>query len=144
MLGKSDLITALPFEPGTLLSPLANKPQFEKVQRLIYRGINRSRRAGHGGSGTTQGVRAGLLRKADFSGVQPHMTIAREEICGPVLSIMPYQNGDEAITIANDTIYGLGARVSSRVYSAVHGYRRTLSQCHSAMLYLYLFGDRTG
>jgi aldehyde dehydrogenase (NAD+) len=103
-------------DPGQkgALGPVANRVQFEKVQRLIEAGIKEGADLVTGGPGRPQGLQRGYyVRPTVFANVRNDMTIAREEIFGPVLSILPYNNEDEAVQIANDTVYGLSGYVSS-------------------------------
>lgn len=101
-----------PFAPGTTMGPLAGKAQFEKVQRLIQLGIDEGAQLITGGLGRPQGIAKGYFAKPTvFAGVHNGMTIAREEIFGPVLCIIPYADEEEAIRIANDTLTGLSAWV---------------------------------
>ena len=104
--------TGDPAQATTLLGPLVSKAQQEKVQDFIRTGIAEGARLVTGGpdSSETTGY---YVPATVFSGVTPDMTIAREEIFGPVLSIMPYGDEAEAVRIANDTEYGLSARVWS-------------------------------
>jgi aldehyde dehydrogenase (NAD+) len=103
-----------PGEKGITLGPVANRPQFDKVQRLIEMGIKEGADLVTGGPGRPQGLERGYyVRPTVFANVRNDMTIAREEIFGPVLSILPYENEDDAVQIANDTVYGLSGYVSS-------------------------------
>ena len=98
----------------THLGPLVNRNQFERVQVLIQKGIDEGARLVTGGTGRPDGLSKGYYVKPTiFADVTPGMTIAREEIFGPVLSIMGYDTEDEAIRIANGTDYGLAAYVQS-------------------------------
>ena len=88
--------------------------QFEKIQRLIETGIDEGAELVTGGPGRPDGLDRGYFVKPTvFANVRNDMTIAREEIFGPVLCILPYDTEDEAIRIANDTPYGLSGYVSS-------------------------------
>jgi aldehyde dehydrogenase (NAD+) len=99
---------------ATQLGPLVNRNQFNRVQTLIQRGIDEGARLVTGGTGRPQGLEKGFFVKPTiFADVTPGMTIAREEIFGPVLSMMPYDTEAEAIEIANGTDYGLAAYVQS-------------------------------
>jgi aldehyde dehydrogenase (NAD+) len=99
---------------ATQLGPLVNRNQFERVQVLIQKGIDEGARLVAGGTGRPDGFSKGYYVKPTiFADVTPDMTIAREEIFGPVLSIMGYDTEDEAIRIANGTDYGLAAYVQS-------------------------------
>ena len=103
-----------PMREETVLGPLANRAQFEKVQAMIAIGMDEGARLICGGPGRPDGLDRGFYaRPTVFSDVSPEMRIAREEIFGPVLSIMPYEDEDDAVRIANDTCYGLGAHVQS-------------------------------
>jgi aldehyde dehydrogenase (NAD+) len=103
-----------PFAEGTSIGPLASKAQFDKVQRLIQKGIEEGAKLVSGGPGRPDGVTKGYFVKPTvFADVRNDMTIAREEIFGPVLCIIPYENEDDAIRIANDTPYGLSGFVTS-------------------------------
>jgi aldehyde dehydrogenase (NAD+) len=104
-----------PFAEGTTIGPLASKIQFEKVQRLISKGIEEGATLVTGGPGRPDGLTKGFFVKPTvFTDVRNDMTIAREEIFGPVLCIIPYQNENDAVRIANDTPYGLSGYVTSR------------------------------
>jgi aldehyde dehydrogenase (NAD+) len=94
------------------IGPLANANQFEKVQRLIQKGIDEGATVAAGGPGRPDGFKSGYYVKPTvFANVTNDMTIAREEIFGPVLVIIPYDTEEEAVAIANDTPYGLSAYV---------------------------------
>ena len=103
-----------PLDPETVLGPLVSKVQFDKVQRLIQSGIDEGATLVAGGTGLPEGLNRGYYAKPTvFGDVTHEMTIAREEIFGPVLSILPYATEAEAIEKANDTVYGLAAYVAS-------------------------------
>jgi aldehyde dehydrogenase (NAD+) len=103
-----------PFTENTTMGPLASKSQFEKVQRLICRGIEEGAKLIAGGPGRPEGVSKGYFVKPTvFTDVRNNMIIAREEIFGPVLCIIPYEDEDNAVRIANDTPYGLSGYVTS-------------------------------
>ena len=96
------------------IGPVASKAQFEKVQTLINKGIAEGAQLVAGGPGRPEGIAKGyFVRPTVFAGVTNDMTIAREEIFGPVLSIIPYENEEDAVRIANDTVYGLSGYVTS-------------------------------
>jgi aldehyde dehydrogenase (NAD+) len=106
--------TGDPRGSDTNLGPLASKAQFEKVQRLIQRGIAEGATLVVGGPGRPDGVNRGYFVKPTvFSEVRNDMTIAREEIFGPVLCIIPYKDEEDAVRIANDSPYGLAGFVTS-------------------------------
>jgi aldehyde dehydrogenase (NAD+) len=103
-----------PRDPQTSVGPMVSQKQWERVQRYIRIGMEEGARLIAGGEGRPDGVEAGwFVRPTVFSGVTNDMTIAREEIFGPVLSIITYRDVEEAISIANDTDYGLQAYVFS-------------------------------
>ncbi len=103
-----------PREKGIDLGPVVNRIQWEKIQRLIETGVSEGATLAAGGPGRPQGLNKGFyVRPTVFADVTPDMTIAREEIFGPVLSILSYKDEDDAIRIANDTPYGLAGYVSS-------------------------------
>ncbi|MGE3304209.1 MAG: aldehyde dehydrogenase family protein [Hyphomonadaceae bacterium] len=96
------------------IGPLANANQFQKVQTLIQKGMDEGARLMAGGVGRPEGFNRGYyIRPTVFADVRNDMTIAREEIFGPVLSILPYEDEEDAIRLANDTVYGLSAYVQS-------------------------------
>ena len=110
---NSTLVGA-PEDEGVKIGPISNKVQYEKVQRLIQIGIDEGARLVAGGLGRPDGMSEGYFVKPTvFADVTNDMTIAREEIFGPVLSILKYETEDEAIDIANDTEYGLAGYVQS-------------------------------
>ncbi len=103
-----------PRSDETAVGPLVSRAQFEKVQRLIQKGVEEGATLVTGGVGRPDGLSKGYFaRPTVFSDVRNDMTIAREEIFGPVLCILPYGDEDEAIRIANDSPYGLAGFVSS-------------------------------
>lgn len=103
-----------PMDDATDLGPIANRAQFDKVQSMIGIGMAEGARLLCGGLGRPDGLDTGYYaRPTIFSDVRPDMRIAREEIFGPVLCIIPYADEADAIRIANDTVYGLGAHVQS-------------------------------
>ncbi|WP_321908344.1 aldehyde dehydrogenase family protein [Paraburkholderia sp. J11-2] len=103
-----------PRDTRTSVGPMVSQKQWERVQRYIRIGIDEGARLIAGGPQRPDGVESGwFVRPTVFSGVTNDMTIAREEIFGPVLSIIAYRDTDQAIEIANDTPYGLQAYVLS-------------------------------
>ncbi|HTN97872.1 MAG TPA: aldehyde dehydrogenase family protein, partial [Nordella sp.] len=104
-----------PKAADTVLGPVVSEIQFDKIQRLISTGMEEGATLVTGGLGRPNGSNRGYYVKPTvFGNVTPQMTIAREEIFGPVLSIMPYDTEEQAIEIANDTPYGLAAYVQSK------------------------------
>jgi aldehyde dehydrogenase (NAD+) len=108
------LKTGDPTQSDTKVGTVANRAQFEKIQRLIAVGIEEGGALVAGGPGLPEGVDRGyFVRPTIFANVSNTATIAREEIFGPVLAMIPYDSEEEAIAIANDTEYGLAAYVQS-------------------------------
>ena len=106
-------------DAGTTMGPLVSKAQFDKVQGLIAQGMAEGATLVAGGIGRPEGVNRGwYVRPTVFGDVTPGMTIAREEIFGPVLAILPYDTVDQAVAMANDTPYGLAAYVQGEVSEA--------------------------
>ncbi|WP_321916105.1 MULTISPECIES: aldehyde dehydrogenase family protein [unclassified Paraburkholderia] len=103
-----------PASPDSKVGAMASRAQFEKVQRMIEIGIEDGTQLVAGGPGLPEGVNKGyFVRPTIFANVSNDATIAREEIFGPVLVMIPYDSEEEAIAIANDTEYGLAAYVWS-------------------------------
>ena len=103
-----------PSAEDTAMGPLVSKAQYEKVQRLIQKGIDEGATLVTGGIGRPEGLNKGFFaRPTVFADVRNDMTIAREEIFGPVLSVLPYEGEEDAVRIANDSPYGLSAFVTS-------------------------------
>jgi aldehyde dehydrogenase (NAD+) len=101
-----------PADPKTAVGPMVSQKQYERVQSCIRRGIEEGAEVLVGGAGRPEGLEAGYFVKPTvFVNVKNDMTIAREEIFGPVLSVIAYDSEDEAISIANDSKYGLHAAV---------------------------------
>jgi aldehyde dehydrogenase (NAD+) len=97
------------------MGPVISGQAWEKVQRLIKSGVEEGAELVTGGEGKPEGLDTGYFVKPTvFAGVKNDMQIAREEIFGPVLSIIPYDTEEEALAIANDTEYGLGGYVQSK------------------------------
>ncbi|MDL5159945.1 aldehyde dehydrogenase family protein [Actinomycetospora termitidis] len=101
-----------PTDESTRVGPMSSDTQRSRVEGYIARGVEEGAELAVGGPGLPDGVSSGAyVRPTIFSGVRPDMTIAQEEIFGPVLSVMPYSDVDEAVAIANNTIYGLAGAV---------------------------------
>jgi len=107
------IVVGDPSLDATEMGPLASLAQFEKVQRLIRAGIEEGATLAAGGEGRPVNRPGYFVRPTIFSNVTPEMTVAREEIFGPVLCIMPYRSEEDAIRIANDSDYGLAAYLST-------------------------------
>jgi aldehyde dehydrogenase (NAD+) len=103
-----------PRDPATTMGPLVHAAQFASVQRHIEIGLAEGGRLVAGGLGRPDGIERGFFaRPTVLAGVTPEMTLAREEVFGPVLVVMPYRTEDEAVEMANDSIFGLGGYVFS-------------------------------
>ncbi len=102
-------------EHGRHIGPVVNKRQWDQIQGYIQKGIDEGARLVAGGLGLPEGMNKGYyVRPTVFADVKPGMTIEREEIFGPVLSIIPFDSEEEAVRIANDTPYGLTNYVQSQ------------------------------
>jgi aldehyde dehydrogenase (NAD+) len=110
----SEITVGDPMQDGINIGPVVSKTQFDKIQGLIKKGIDEGATLVAGGPGRPSGIDKGyFVQPTVFADVKNEMTIAREEIFGPVLSILPYKDEDDAVRIANDTVYGLSGYVSS-------------------------------
>ena len=110
----AQLVVGDPQDPATTTGPIANERQYRRVQLMIEKGIEEGAKLIAGGLGRPEGLDRGYFAKPTiFSGAHNGMCIAQEEIFGPVLTIIPYENEEQAIAIANDSIYGLSGYVSS-------------------------------
>jgi aldehyde dehydrogenase (NAD+) len=111
----SGLVVGDPRNEQTTHGPVANRAQFNRVQEMIGAGIAEGARLVCGGLGRPHGLERGYyVRPTVFSDVHPQMRIAQEEIFGPVLSVIAYDSVDEAVEIANGTVYGLGSHVQGQ------------------------------
>lgn len=109
------LVVGDPTQLSTTMGPVVNKAQFERIQDYISMGIKEGAHPVCGGPGRPDGLERGYyVRPTVFANVRPDMTIAREEIFGPVLSVISYRDEDEAVEIANATKYGLGGYLFTR------------------------------
>ena len=125
---NSKIITGDPSSENTDIGPLVSKVQFDKVQNLIKSGMDNGAKLIDGGLGKPDGLEVGYYVKPTiFGDVSNDMQIAREEIFGPVLSIMSYDSFEEAIEIANDTEYGLAAYVTGSDKNELMNYARQLN-----------------
>ena len=110
-----ELIVGDPSSEETVMGPVVSDAQFNKIQGLIEKGIEEGAEVVVGGLGKPEGLNQGYFVKPTvFANVSNDMTVAREEIFGPVLSVLEYEDQDEAINIANDTDFGLGAGVFTK------------------------------
>ena len=123
-----------PRDEGVEVGPVVSNVQWEKIQGLIQAGIDEGATLAAGGTGRPDGLDKGYYVKPTvFADVTNDMTIAREEIFGPVLSIIPYDDEDEAIGIANDTPYGLSGYVSC---ADLESARRIASRMRTGMVHI--------
>lgn len=130
----STVVTGDPTAEGTTMGPIANAQQYEKVGILIEKGVEEGARVVAGGPGRPEGLDKGFFVKPTvFADVTPDMTIAREEIFGPVLSIIGYTDEEDAIRIANDSPYGLSGAVQS---ADVDRARKVASKMRTGMVYI--------
>ena len=119
--------------PGSL-GPVVSEAQFNKIQGLIQKGIDEGATLVIGGLGRPDGLNRGYyVRPTVFANVSNEMTIAREEIFGPVLSMIPYDSESQAIAMANDTVYGLSGYVQS---ATLEHARRVASQLRTGNVHL--------
>lgn len=126
--------TGDPNSADTNLGPVVSDVQFGKIQGLIETGIEEGATLVTGGLGRPDGLNRGYyVRPTVFGNVTPDMTIAREEIFGPVLSIISYDNEEDAIRIANDTVYGLAAYIQS---TDIERARRVAARMRAGSVYL--------
>jgi len=123
-----------PRDENTRMGPVVSEAQWNKIQALIQKGIDEGATLAAGGTGRPEGLDKGYYVKPTvFSDVSNDMTIAREEIFGPVLCILPYADEDEAIRIANDTPYGLSGYVSS---SSLERARAVAAKMETGMVHI--------
>ena len=123
-----------PHAEDTEVGPLVSEQQWIKVQDLIGKGIEEGATLAAGGTGRPEGLERGwYARPTVFANVSNDMTIAREEIFGPVLSIIPFDDEDEAVAIANDTPYGLSGYVSS---GSLDRARRIAARLQTGMVHI--------
>lgn len=118
----------------TVLGPVVSDVQWNKIQDLIQQGIDEGAILAAGGVGRPDGLEKGFyIKPTVFSGVNNDMTIAREEVFGPVLSILPYKDEDDAVRIANDSPYGLSGYVTS---SDLNRARAVASRLRTGMVHI--------
>ena len=123
-----------PFAEGTTIGPVVSETQFNKIQGLIKKGIDEGATLVTGGLGRPEGLNRGYyVRPTVFANVTNDMTIAREEIFGPVLSILPYETEADAVKMANDTVYGLSGYVQS---GSLEHARKVASQLRTGNVHL--------
>jgi acyl-CoA reductase-like NAD-dependent aldehyde dehydrogenase len=128
------LVVGDPKTEGTTTGPVANKLQFERVQSMLQKGIDEGAKVVIGGPGRPDGIERGYFVKPTiFSHVHNDMIIAREEICGPAMVMIPYADEEEAIRIANDSVYGLSGHIHS---SSLEHARRVAARIRTGMIHL--------
>jgi acyl-CoA reductase-like NAD-dependent aldehyde dehydrogenase len=129
-----EIVVGDPMSDRSTHGPVANRLQFDRVQHMISVGIAEGAKLVAGGTGRPDRLKVGYyVRPTIFSEVHPEMEIAQQEIFGPVLSIIPYDTIDEAIEIANNTVYGLGAHVQGSNPDTV---RTVAAQIRSGQVHL--------
>lgn len=129
-------------EHGNHLGPVVSKDQFERIQSLIQSGIDEGAKLLAGGTGLPAGIDLGyFIRPTVFANVTPNMRIFREEIFGPVLSMIPFDKEEEAIAMANDTSYGLTNYVQSQ---SIEKCRRVATALRSGMIEVNGYSLPTG
>ena len=127
-----------PSAESTRMGPVVSEIQFNKIQTLIQKGIDEGADLIAGGPARPEGLEEGyFVRPTIFANVSNDMTIAREEIFGPVLSIIGYKDDDDAVSIANDTDYGLSA--TYQVNLSMH--RQLLENSAQAMFISTVLGQ---
>ncbi|MGH9183842.1 MAG: aldehyde dehydrogenase family protein [Acidimicrobiales bacterium] len=127
----SSYVPGDPFAPGTTLGPLVSATQRQRVRGLVRAGVDEGARLLTGGTEPPPGLERGwFVRPTVFSGVAPAMTVAQQEIFGPVLSILPYDGEDQAVEIANGTVYGLSGGVWSAELERARQVARRLRTGH--------------
>jgi aldehyde dehydrogenase (NAD+) len=130
----AETVVGNPREEGVAVGPVVSDVQWNKIQGLIQKGIDEGATLTAGGTGKPDGLDKGYFVKPTvFANVSNEMTIAQEEIFGPVLSIIPYEDEDDAVRIANDTPYGLSGYVSS---SDLDRARRVASRMRTGMVHI--------
>jgi len=123
-----------PLDPATQMGPVVSKAQFDKVQGLIEKGIQEGATLVTGGAGRPADFNRGYyVRPTVFADVTEDMTIAKEEIFGPVLSMMTYETEDQAVEIANNTSYGLAGYVQA---GDIDSARRVAAKIRAGRIYL--------
>lgn len=128
------VVTGNPTSEDTKMGPISNANQFEKVGIMIQKGIDEGARLVAGGPGRPEGLDKGyFVQPTVFADVKPEMTISREEIFGPVLSIIGYKDEADAIRIANDSPYGLSGAVQSGDPDRA---RRVAAKMRTGMVYI--------
>jgi aldehyde dehydrogenase (NAD+) len=129
-----ETIVGDPRSPATTIGPVVSQVQFDRIQALIKAGMEEGATLVAGGPGRPAGLNRGYyVRPTVFANVRNDMSIAQEEIFGPVLSILPYKDEEDAIRIANDTVYGLSSYVTS---GDIERSRRIARRIRAGMVHL--------
>ena len=130
----SSVVTGDPTRDETTMGPIAHEAQFHKVGQMIQAGIDEGARLVSGGPGRPEGCPEGFFVKPTvFADVTPDMVLAREEVFGPVLSIIGYEDEDDAVRIANDSIYGLSGAVNSADHARA---QKVAAKLRTGMVYI--------
>lgn len=128
------VITGDPKAEGTIMGPVVSQMQYDKIQGLIQQAIDEGSELIFGGTGKPDGLETGYFVKPTiFANISNDMIIAREEVFGPVLAMLPYSNEEEAIGIANDSLYGLSGYVQSGNKDRA---RRVASKMRTGMVHI--------
>lgn len=132
----NNIVVGKPDDKQTKLGPLVSQTQYDRVQSYIQAGLTEGARLVAGGLGRPPGLNRGYyVQPTVFADVSPEMVIAREEIFGPVLSMITYESEEEAIRIANDSDYGLGAYIHS---SSLEHARQMAASLQAGRVYINL------
>ena len=135
-IAKAAGMKAIPGDPSqetTRIGPVVSRAQYERIQQLIRKGLEEGAQAIVGGPGKPEGLETGFfVRPTIFVNATNKMTIAREEIFGPVLTILAYEDEEDAIRQANDTDYGLSGYVSGEPEHA----RRVARRLRTGMIHI--------
>jgi aldehyde dehydrogenase (NAD+) len=127
------VVVGPPDDAATVMGPVVSEAQYHKIQGLIQSGIDEGATLISGGPGKPEGLATGYFVKPTvFANVTPDMTISREEIFGPVLSILAYQTEHQAIAMGNDTVYGLSGYVQGELQEA----RRVAKKLRAGMVHI--------
>ncbi|WP_417450664.1 aldehyde dehydrogenase family protein [Kordiimonas sp.] len=131
----STVVPGDPTKDETTMGPIAHGEQFKKVGEMIQTGIGEGARVVAGGAGFPDGCPEGgyYVKPTVFADVKPEMAIAREEIFGPVLSIIGYEDEDDAVRIANDSVFGLSGAVQSKDHARA---QRIAARMRTGMVYI--------
>ena len=119
------VIVGDPADPQTTIGPVVSQLQYDRIQELIAQAIDEGTELVYGGTGSPDGLERGYFVKPTiFANVDNGSTIAQQEVFGPVLSIIPYNNVEHAIQIANESLYGLCGYVWGEQLSALNVAKR--------------------